>query len=90
VAQQTRRESGGHAKTVSDVLRWLERRGTERNRDGMARFAICSAKRFGVSMATMDRWFGSSDTTTSWRWRSGTPDGWRPAFWLRSWLIRCA
>jgi 3-methyladenine DNA glycosylase AlkD len=35
------------------VLRWLERRGTKRNRDGMDRFAIRSGRRFGVSMETM-------------------------------------
>jgi len=53
VPHQTKRESGRHSKTVSEVLRWLERRGTKRNRDGMERFAIRSARRFGVSMATM-------------------------------------
>src|SRR5688572_3760029 len=35
------------------VLRWLERRGTRRNRDGMAHYGIRSAKSFGVSMETM-------------------------------------
>jgi 3-methyladenine DNA glycosylase AlkD len=35
------------------VLNWLERRGNQRNRDGMARYGIRSAKTFGVSMATM-------------------------------------
>jgi 3-methyladenine DNA glycosylase AlkD len=38
---------------TAEVLRWLERRGTKRNRDGMARYAITSAKVFGVSMQTM-------------------------------------
>jgi len=38
---------------ADDVLRWLERRGTRRNIEGMARFGITSAKAFGVSMATM-------------------------------------
>ena len=38
---------------VGTILRWLERRGTARNREGMARFGIHSAKAFGVSMATM-------------------------------------
>ena len=32
---------------------WLRRRGTARNRAGMARFGIRSEKAFGVSMATM-------------------------------------
>jgi 3-methyladenine DNA glycosylase AlkD len=38
---------------VRSTLAWLERRGTARNRDGMARYGIRSAKTFGVSMATM-------------------------------------
>ena len=38
---------------VDQVLAWLTRRGTQRNRDGMARYGIRSAKAFGVSMATM-------------------------------------
>ena len=38
---------------VSEILRWLERRGTKRNRDGMARYGIVADKVFGVSMATM-------------------------------------
>ena len=39
--------------TVSEVLAWLERRGTRRNREGMARYGIVSDKAFGVSGATM-------------------------------------
>lgn len=35
------------------MLAWLERNGTQRNVDGMARFGIRSPKVFGVSMATM-------------------------------------
>jgi 3-methyladenine DNA glycosylase AlkD len=38
---------------VRSTLAWLERRGSARNREGMARFGIHSAKAFGVSMATM-------------------------------------
>src|SRR5262245_43745413 len=38
---------------VQEVLAWLERRGTKRNRDGMARYAIPSHKAYGVSMTTM-------------------------------------
>jgi 3-methyladenine DNA glycosylase AlkD len=38
---------------VTEVLAWLERRGTARNRDGMARYGIVAPKVFGVSMATM-------------------------------------
>jgi 3-methyladenine DNA glycosylase AlkD len=38
---------------VADVLAWLEKRGTARNREGMARYGIVAHKVFGVSMATM-------------------------------------
>jgi 3-methyladenine DNA glycosylase AlkD len=36
---------------VTEALRWLERRGTKRNREGMARYGIVSPKIFGVSVA---------------------------------------
>ena len=46
-----------HVNVASDraneALRWLERRGTKRNREGMARYGIVAPKVFGVSMATM-------------------------------------
>jgi 3-methyladenine DNA glycosylase AlkD len=35
------------------ALAWLERRGSKKNRDGMARYGIVAKKAFGVSMATM-------------------------------------
>jgi 3-methyladenine DNA glycosylase AlkD len=38
---------------VATILAWLERRGSARNREGMARYGIHSAKAFGVSMATL-------------------------------------
>lgn len=38
---------------VPEVLAWLQRRGSARNRDGMARYGIVAPKVFGVSMATM-------------------------------------
>jgi 3-methyladenine DNA glycosylase AlkD len=41
------------ADRVAEVLTWLERRGTKRNREGMARYAIVAPKVFGVSMTTM-------------------------------------
>ena len=37
------------------VLAWLERRGTKKTRDGMARYGITAAKAFGVSMTTMQK-----------------------------------
>jgi hypothetical protein len=36
---------------VQAVPTWLERHGTKRIRDGMARYAIPSDKAFGVSVA---------------------------------------
>jgi 3-methyladenine DNA glycosylase AlkD len=38
---------------VATILAWLKRRGSARNREGMARYGIHSPKAFGVSMATM-------------------------------------
>ncbi|MBI1209976.1 MAG: DNA alkylation repair protein [Alphaproteobacteria bacterium] len=38
---------------VARILAWLKKRGTKKNRDGMARFGIVTPKAFGVSMATM-------------------------------------
>ncbi len=39
---------------VRAALAWLERRGSRRNRDGMARYGIVAPKAFGVSMAKME------------------------------------
>lgn len=39
------------ADRAREALTWLERRGTKRNRDGMARYAIVADKVFGVSVA---------------------------------------
>lgn len=36
---------------VKEALTWLERKGTKKNRDGMARYAIVAPKAFGVSVA---------------------------------------
>jgi 3-methyladenine DNA glycosylase AlkD len=41
------------AADVAMALAWLERRGSKKNRDGMARYGIVAKKAFGVSMATM-------------------------------------
>ena len=39
--------------TVPDILAWLERKGTKRNRDGMARYAIVAPKAYGVSVGDL-------------------------------------
>jgi 3-methyladenine DNA glycosylase AlkD len=38
---------------VDETLRWLEKRGTKANRDGMARYGIFAKKVYGVSMTTI-------------------------------------
>ncbi len=38
---------------VAEALKWLEAKGTRKNREGMARYGIIAPKVFGVSMATM-------------------------------------
>ena len=38
---------------VRETLEWLERKGSKKNRDGMARYGIVAPKVYGVSMATM-------------------------------------
>jgi 3-methyladenine DNA glycosylase AlkD len=38
---------------AATVLAWLERRGSKRNRDGMARYGIVAPKVFGVSVGTL-------------------------------------
>ena len=40
---------------VAEALRWLERHGTKKNRDGMARYAIVAPKAYGVSVADVRR-----------------------------------
>ena len=40
---------------VREVLAFLERRGSKKNRDGMARYAITAPKVFGVSVADLHR-----------------------------------
>ena len=41
------------ASAVGQAVDWLKRRGTKRNRDGMARYGIVAPKMFGVSVATI-------------------------------------
>ena len=51
--------TAGDARPVEDrvreILAWLERRGTKKNREGMARYAIVAEKVFGVSVADLQR-----------------------------------
>ena len=40
-------------KQVSETLAWLEKRGSKKNRDGLARYGIVADKVYGVSVATI-------------------------------------
>ena len=42
-----------HDTQVQETLAWLERNGTRKNRDGMARYGIVAPKAFGVSVAAL-------------------------------------
>jgi 3-methyladenine DNA glycosylase AlkD len=55
-----RRRAGGASKTsaaarAAEVLQWLERRGTRKNRDGLARYGIITANAFGVPVGDLQR-----------------------------------
>ena len=64
------------AMTVQEVLAYLEKRGTRRNVDGMARYGIVTkaAKVFGVSVATLrdlGKKCGRDHALASALWRTG-------------------
>jgi 3-methyladenine DNA glycosylase AlkD len=59
---------------VAHALKWLERRGTKKNRDGMARYGIVARKVFGVSMGTMQslaKEFGRDHALSQALWKTG-------------------
>ena len=59
---------------VDAVLAWLERRGSKRNREGMARYGIVSPKVFGVSVGELRhhaRKLGRSHELTVALWKTG-------------------
>ncbi|MFN7978020.1 MAG: DNA alkylation repair protein [Vicinamibacterales bacterium] len=63
------------------VCRWLARRGSARNREGMTRYGITSARMYGVSMAAMRplvRRLGRDQALAAALWRTG---------WLEARLI---
>ena len=51
--RSNRGDDGSVDGRVRQILATLERRGTKRNREGMARYAIVAPKAFGVSVATI-------------------------------------
>jgi 3-methyladenine DNA glycosylase AlkD len=59
---------------VAYALKWLEKRGTKKNRDGMARYGIVAKKVFGVSMGTMQslaKELGKSHALSEALWKTG-------------------
>src|SRR5262249_28661310 len=59
---------------VREALAWLARRGSQRNRDGMARYAIVAPKVFGVSMSTMQtlaKRLGKDHALAAALWKTG-------------------
>jgi 3-methyladenine DNA glycosylase AlkD len=59
---------------VEHALKWLERRGSKKNRDGMARYGIVAKKVFGVSTATMQalaKKFGRDHALSQALWKTG-------------------
>lgn len=60
--------------TVNEALKWLERRGTRDNIEGMARFGITSPKAFGVSaepMRLLARQLGRHHDLAEALWQTG-------------------
>ena len=62
------------ASDVSYALKWLEKRGTKKNRDGMARYGIVAKKVYGVSMGTMQslaKELGRNHALSQALWKTG-------------------
>jgi 3-methyladenine DNA glycosylase AlkD len=62
------------SSTVAGALDWLERRGSKRNREGMARFGIVAPKVFGVSVSdlrTYAKTLGRDHALALALWKSG-------------------
>ena len=58
----------------NDVLKWLERKGTRRTVDGMARYGIVAKRAFGVPMGTllsMKKRLGRDHALATALWDSG-------------------
>jgi len=59
---------------VKETLIWLERRGSQRNRDGMARYGIVAPKAFGVSVGDLrklGKQLGKSHELAVGLWKTG-------------------
>ena len=67
----------GVDRQVKDVLASLERRGSKRNRDGMARYGIVAKKVFGVSVGdlrTLGKQLGQNHSLAVALWKTGWYD----------------
>ena len=77
MAQKTRSPNNSKRDVPGDVeyaLAWLKKRGTKRNREGMARYGIVAKKVFGVSMGTMQslaKKLGKSHELSRALWKTG-------------------
>jgi 3-methyladenine DNA glycosylase AlkD len=59
---------------ITEILGWLERRGSKRNREGMARYGIVAPKIFGVSVADLQklaRKYGRNHQLALALWKTG-------------------
>ncbi len=77
------------AETAADAVGALERKGTRRNREGMARYGIVSPKAFGVSVAevrTLAKRLGRDHALALVLWRTG----WLEARWLAAFVAEPA
>jgi 3-methyladenine DNA glycosylase AlkD len=62
------------AAEIAEALAWLERRGTRKNREGLARYAIVAPKVFGVSVddiRTLGKRIGRRHDLAEGLWASG-------------------
>jgi 3-methyladenine DNA glycosylase AlkD len=60
--------------SVPEILAWLKRRGSKRNREGMARYAIVAPKSFGVSVGdlrTLGKRVGRDQQLADALWKTG-------------------
>jgi 3-methyladenine DNA glycosylase AlkD len=60
--------------TKNEILKWLEKKGSRRNREGMARYGIVAPKAFGVPMGAMlkiAKEHGKDHRLAGALWRSG-------------------
>src|SRR6185503_6245617 len=61
-------------KELAYALEWMERRGSKRNRDGMARYGITAKKVFGISVGDMRglaKELGRSHALAQSLWKTG-------------------